>query len=79
MATGMLQQRSDCRVAPPFVREVGAGPGVVCLHANASTSEQWRGLLAMRRERLQIEDHGDVCRDLQSPIRPERLAALAIG
>jgi hypothetical protein len=27
MATGMLQQRSDCRVAP-FVREACAGPGV---------------------------------------------------
>jgi hypothetical protein len=26
MATGMPQQRSDCRVAP-FVREAGAGPG----------------------------------------------------
>jgi pimeloyl-ACP methyl ester carboxylesterase len=29
----------------PFVREAGAGPGVVCLHSNASTSAQWRGLL----------------------------------
>ncbi|MGI9085017.1 MAG: alpha/beta fold hydrolase [Aeromicrobium sp.] len=28
----------------PFVREAGSGPGVVCLHANASTSAQWRGL-----------------------------------
>ena len=28
----------------PFFREAGAGPGVVCLHANASTSGQWRGL-----------------------------------
>jgi len=40
----MLQQRSDRPVAP-FVREAGAGPGVVCLHANASTSGQWRGLM----------------------------------
>jgi pimeloyl-ACP methyl ester carboxylesterase len=30
---------------PPFCREAGAGPGVVCLHANASSSSQWRGLL----------------------------------
>ena len=30
--------------AEPFVRESGAGPAVVCLHANASTSGQWRGL-----------------------------------
>ena len=29
----------------PFVREAGAGPGVVCVHANASTSGQWRGLM----------------------------------
>ncbi len=31
--------------AEPFVREAGAGPGVVCLHANASTSGQWRALM----------------------------------
>ena len=29
----------------PFVREAGAGPGVVCIHANASSSSQWRGLM----------------------------------
>src|SRR3954469_18912850 len=29
----------------PFFREAGAGPGVVCLHANASTSGQWRSLI----------------------------------
>src|SRR3569833_2430930 len=29
----------------PFVDEAGSGPGVVCLHANASTSSQWRGLM----------------------------------
>ena len=28
-----------------FFREAGSGPGVVCLHANASTSGQWRGLM----------------------------------
>jgi len=31
----------------PFFRETGTGPGVVCLHANASTSGQWRGLLEL--------------------------------
>jgi pimeloyl-ACP methyl ester carboxylesterase len=31
----------------PFFREAGAGPGVVCLHANASSSSQWRGLMEM--------------------------------
>ena len=30
----------------PHVREAGAGPGVVCLHANASASGQWRDLMA---------------------------------
>ena len=31
--------------AAPFFREAGAGPGVVCLHSNASSSAQWRGLM----------------------------------
>ncbi|MDB5826460.1 MAG: hypothetical protein JWQ73_680 [Variovorax sp.] len=29
----------------PFVREAGAGPAVICLHSNASSSAQWRGLM----------------------------------
>lgn len=29
----------------PFFREAGAGPGVVCLHSNASNSSQWRALM----------------------------------
>jgi pimeloyl-ACP methyl ester carboxylesterase len=29
----------------PFVRESGTGPGVVALHANASTGSQWRALM----------------------------------
>jgi len=37
----------------PFFREAGAGPGVVCLHANASSSNQWRGLM----ERLSPSFH----------------------
>ena len=39
--------RTDVRVAhpTPFFREVGAGPGVVCLHANAASSTQWRALI----------------------------------
>ncbi len=31
--------------AQPFVREAGAGPGVVCIHSNAASSSQWRGLM----------------------------------
>ena len=31
--------------AAPFFREAGSGPGVICLHSNASSSAQWRGLM----------------------------------
>lgn len=31
----------------PYVRESGAGPAVVCIHANAGTSGQWRALMEM--------------------------------
>jgi len=31
--------------AVPFFREAGSGSGVVCLHSNASSSGQWRGLM----------------------------------
>ncbi len=34
----------------PFVREAGTGPAVVCLHSNASTSSQWRGLMDLLAE-----------------------------
>ena len=29
----------------PFIRELGTGPGVVCVHSNASSSSQWRALM----------------------------------
>ncbi len=38
----------------PFFREAGAGPGVVCLHANASTSAQWRGLMDLLAPRFRV-------------------------
>jgi len=31
----------------PYVREAGTGPGVVCIHSNASSSAQWRGLMEL--------------------------------
>jgi len=31
--------------AVPYIREVGTGPGVICLHSNASSSAQWRSLM----------------------------------
>ena len=33
--------------AQPHIREAGSGSGVVCLHANASISAQWRGLIEL--------------------------------
>ena len=38
----------------PFVREAGTGPGVVCLHANASTSGQWRELMMLLSPRFHV-------------------------
>jgi pimeloyl-ACP methyl ester carboxylesterase len=38
----------------PFYREAGAGPGVVCLHSNASTSTQWRGLMDTLSGRFRV-------------------------
>lgn len=38
----------------PFVREAGRGPGVVCLHANASSSAQWRSLIELLSPRLRV-------------------------
>ncbi|MBA4330249.1 MAG: alpha/beta hydrolase [Polaromonas sp.] len=38
----------------PFYREAGAGPGVVCLHSNASTSSQWRGLMECLSGRFRV-------------------------
>ena len=38
----------------PFFLEAGAGPGVVCLHSNASTSAQWRTLMALLAPRFHV-------------------------
>ena len=38
----------------PFFREAGAGPGVVCLHSNASTSSQWRALMESLAPRFHV-------------------------
>jgi pimeloyl-ACP methyl ester carboxylesterase len=45
----------------PFFRETGAGPGIVCLHSNASSSGQWRALadtLAPRWRVLAADSYG---------------------
>ena len=38
----------------PYFREVGAGPGVVCVHANASSSSQWRTLMERLAPRFRV-------------------------
>ena len=38
----------------PYVREAGNGPPVVCLHANASTSGQWRGLMDLLASKYRV-------------------------
>jgi pimeloyl-ACP methyl ester carboxylesterase len=38
----------------PFVREAGTGPGVVCIHSNASTSSQWRGLMELLAPKFRV-------------------------
>ncbi len=44
--TNMLTVLSDRQAATAmplaYFREVGSGPGVVCLHCNASSPSQWR-------------------------------------
>jgi pimeloyl-ACP methyl ester carboxylesterase len=37
-----------------FYREAGSGPGVVCLHSNASSSAQWRGLMEMLAPKFRV-------------------------
>jgi pimeloyl-ACP methyl ester carboxylesterase len=38
----------------PFFREAGAGPGVVCIHSNASSSSQWRALMELLAPRFHV-------------------------
>jgi len=38
----------------PHVRSAGSGPRVVCLHANASSSAQWRHLTELLAPRFQV-------------------------
>lgn len=37
-----------------FFREAGAGPGVVCLHSNASSSAQWRSLMDLLAPKFHV-------------------------
>lgn len=40
--------------AKAFFREAGQGPGVVCLHSNASSSSQWRALMEMLAPKFHV-------------------------
>src|SRR5262245_23234836 len=42
------------KTTEPFFREAGTGPGVVCIHSNASTSGQWRGLMDLLAPRFRV-------------------------
>jgi pimeloyl-ACP methyl ester carboxylesterase len=60
----------------PFVRESGSGPTVVCLHASASSSTQWRALaerLSGRFRVLAVDLHGCGRTSAWAQPRPLRL------
>ncbi|WP_280154878.1 alpha/beta hydrolase [Piscinibacter sp. XHJ-5] len=60
MVTAAIDER-PVLPAVPFHREAGSGPGVVCIHCNASSSSQWRPLmdrLAPRHRVLAPDTHG---------------------
>lgn len=40
--------------AQAWYREAGAGPAVACLHSNASSSAQWRGLMDLLAPRYRV-------------------------
>jgi pimeloyl-ACP methyl ester carboxylesterase len=52
MANGIVARHS--KQPEPFFREAGTGPGVVCTHANASTSGQWRGLMELLAPKFHV-------------------------
>lgn len=49
-----LPERPTALPVQPFVRESGSGPSVVCLHANASSSAQWRALTDLLAPRFRV-------------------------
>lgn len=38
----------------PFIREAGAGPAVLCIHAGAANSSQWRSLMERLADRFRV-------------------------
>lgn len=67
----------------PYFREDGAGPGVVCIHANASTSAQWRGLLDLLAPRFRAlalvgHSYGAAVALIAAMANPARVRAMAL-
>ncbi len=57
----MPTDHANGQPAMPYHRAAGSGPGVVCIHCNASSSAQWRPLmdqLALRHLVLAPDTHG---------------------
>jgi pimeloyl-ACP methyl ester carboxylesterase len=50
----LTHREEAARLLQPFFREAGTGPGVVCLHSNASTSGQWRALMELLAPKFHI-------------------------
>jgi pimeloyl-ACP methyl ester carboxylesterase len=50
----VMEKPIDERCIEPFVREAGAGPGIVCVHANASSSGQWRALMDLLAPKFHV-------------------------
>ena len=51
MSVGLAERMHQ---AEPFFREVGTGPGVSCIHSNASTLEQWSGLMELLAPKFRV-------------------------
>lgn len=49
-----MQASTAAPPSGPSYREAGSGPGVVCVHANASSSGQWRQLMALLAPRFHV-------------------------
>lgn len=61
----------------PFFLEAGTGPGVVCLHANASTSGQWRALMGLLAPRFHVLAPDSLGAGKSPPWPPDRSVQLS--
>jgi pimeloyl-ACP methyl ester carboxylesterase len=61
----------------PHIRESGTGPGVVCLHANASSSAQWRDLMEQLAPRWRVLAPDSLGAGRSPAWPPDRVVTLA--